>query len=314
MERRLPLGVDLGEARVRVAALSEQGQTLRLLSVGAADVETDLADALSKAIAQLDVRETRGVAMIRACDARLRSARFPDLPNREVQKVARFEGIASFGGDEAVAVRCTLSVSEHGDRRVLIAAARLETVRRVLRVLADAGLRAVRVDHEACALARTGQTPILDIGLRRSSLVAVSDGFPTVRSLPMGGALFTQAIADAFGTDGQLAEIRKRTIGLAGAGLAALDTFAVAVAAEVASLRERDGVEVDRLSLCGNGARLEPLAEVLARKLHLPVSVANLASTLSSDLPLEAEIAGAVDWLGAIAAALPVRARRAQAA
>ena len=306
IDRRLPLGIDLGEARVRVAGLRRRGAALELLGVGTAEVQGDVRESLSVALKQLDVREAHAVAMIRSCDARLRVIRLPALSRRDLQRAARFEGVASFGTEEPVAVR-SLVLSERGDqRKMVIAAARMRTVQTTLQILKASGLKPVRIDHEGCALARNTDGAILDIGLNRSSLVAVNDGIPVVRTMALGGFFFTKALAEALGTTYQLAEIRKITIGLAGAAADAVREFCSRVAVEISDLRERDGVVVDRLSLCGNGARLDCIIPALRDALGVPVLPVGLSRLTAVDLPEQVLDPGVCDWYGAISAAMPL--------
>lgn len=305
-ERPLPLGIDLGEARVRVAAICRRGAALELFGVGTANVGADVSESLTRALEQLDVRESRAVAMIRSCDARLRTIRLPAMGRRELRRAAQFEGIASFGPGEPVAIRSLLLGDSGGQRRMLLATTLARTVQTTVRILKASGVHAVRIDHEGCALARNAQGPILDIGLHRSTLVVTSDGIPVVRTMPVGGSFFTSALAESLGTTYELAEIRKTTIGLGGAAADAVREFARRVAIEIADLREREGIEVDRLSLCGNGARLCGVIPSLQEELRIAVVPINLAALSGARLPENVLASGACDWYAAISAAMPL--------
>jgi Tfp pilus assembly PilM family ATPase len=308
MSELLPLGIDLGANRVRVASLARHGAAIRLIAVGSADIVGSLEDALAAALDEVNSRQTNAVAMIRTCDARLRAARFPVLSGRESRRAAYFEGVASFNNEsEPIAVRSMTLRDDCGEERMLIAATPVAAVQRSAAILKSAGLKAVRIDHEGCALARTGQGPLLDIGLYRSTLVATSGGVPVTRTMTLGGNYFTTALADELGIDVPTAEVRKRTIGLGGAASAALDGFCAAVASEIAALRENDAVKVTRLRLCGNGARLADLIPALKRHLSAEVSAVTLHDLLATDLPEHAAAFLALDAFTAVAAALPSR-------
>lgn len=305
MQRWLPLGVDIGAARVRIAALrSQRDGSVRLEAVGAADVAESAAVALRAALEQVDTPERSCIATVRSAEARLRSIVLPTMQARHAQQVIRFEGAALFDCDEreAIAVRSSTKRLEDGRRQALIAAAPARRVKEIIALLAGAGLRAVCIDHEACALARMRQLPLLDVGLTQSTLIAMSEGLPFARTLPIGGASFTQALMAEFGMSLDVAEARKRTIGLGGAGAHALDGLARAVTEELQAIPQATpGV----LYVCGNGARLVGLRERIHEESGVDVQPVTLRASLASGLPAEVERSAAVDWFVAVAAAFP---------
>lgn len=306
MSERLPLGIDLGQSRVRVAALAGQGESLRLVGLGCADVTSTPAEALAAALRDLDADQKTAVTMIRTCDASLRSARFPALSNREARRAAYFEGIASFGDEDGpIAVRSMALRHDCGEDRMLIAATPVVAVQQAIAVLMSAGLRASRIDHEGCVLARSRQLPLLDIGLRRSTLVALSGGIPIARTIMLGGIHFTNALADELGIDAEMAELRKRTIGLGGAGSVALGEFCATVASELAALRDGEGIATAHLYVSGNGARLPQIIPALERTLAIRISPVVLRDLLATDLPDQAATFAALDSFNAIVAAIP---------
>ena len=305
--RRLPLGIDLGAARIRVVALSRESDgALRLAGAGAADVGDDRAAALRSALEQAKTRERRCIAMIRACDARLRTITLPPMSRRETNRAIRFEALTDFRTEgERVAVRSlVLGSSSGGERTMLLAATASHTVAETMSLLSSAGLRPACVDHEGCVLARVAETPLLDVGFTQSTLVASIEGTPAVHVFPIGGRDFTKALARDYGTTEEVAEGRKRTIGLGGAAQDVLESFLRALAAELRSLRDY-GLNVTAIRLCGNGARLSELRDAIENELSVRALPVELAVGLVEDLPLEAQQCAAVDWFGAIAAALP---------
>lgn len=307
-ERVLPLGVDIGTSRVRVAALLRRTNgTLRLLSVGAADVDEDVDEAVRQALSQVATVERRCIASIRVRDARLRCVSLPDMSGRELRQALRFEGISMFGesveANQIVVRTSMLAGAEKGRHQTLVAAAPVEKVQRTLATLSDCGLRAVSVDHEACVLARAAQTPLLDVGAERSSFIAVSHGVPVIRSFEFGGSFFTDALAREFGTSLSVAETRKRTVGLAGAATEAVHTYIRTLEAQL------EGIEPSSSTLyvCGNGARLSELRERIAERLGMRAVPASPSNLVECDVPIEVANSGGYDWFSAIAAALPAR-------
>ena len=310
-ERRLPLGIDIGAARVRVVALSMQSNgSFRLLGAGAADVVDHPRSALTFALQQVSTPERRCVAMIRSCDSSLEKVVLPPMSGREANRAARLQALTSFDAEaEALAVRpVLLECNARRERRMLIASAPSRIVRETIRILEGAGLRPICVDHEACALMRAAGSTLLDIGFARSTLVAIAEGAPVLRMLGIGGTHFTKALARDYGVEEDIAEHRKRTVGLTGAAKDVLGHFVQSLGAELHALRDTEGLDVTSLRLCGNGARLPELRENIERQLGVRVEAVHFDDRLVSELPSEVQRSASMDWFSAVAAALPASA------
>lgn len=299
-ERRLPLGVDLGASRIRVTALSMRpGGELRLLGVGTSDVEGDCVASLRIALAALAVRERRCVVAVRASDAPIRCARLPRMSAMERARAARFEASTTIETAERLIVR-TIALT---DGRSLIAAAPAERVQSLVATARAAGLYPVAVDHEGLVQIRGMNDPVLDVGFERSTLSAWLGPAPVTRTIPGGGEAFTLALAHAYATSRATAEERKKTIGMAGAGGKALADFTGAIESALSELRANEGARIERLKLCGNGARLNGLREALENRVGLPVTNVLLSGMLETGVPTDVERASALDWFTSIAIA-----------
>ena len=310
-ERRLPLGIDIGAARVRVVALSRRDDgSLRLLGAGAADVVDRPASALTAALHEASTPERRCVAMIRSCDARLQKVVLPPMSWRDAKRAATFEALAaSHTEHKTLTVRSVmLDCNARGERRMLVASASSRIVQQTIAALQAAGLRPVGIDHEACALLRAAGSPLLDVGLARSTLVAFAGGAPILRMLDVGGIDFTKALARDYGIDEDLAESRKCTIGLTGAASDVLRNFVQSLSAELQLLRKTEGLDITSLGLCGNGARLPELREEIEHRLDLRLDTVHFDDRLVMELPQEVQRSASMDWFSAFAAAFPIAA------
>ena len=106
--------------------------------------------------------------------------------------------------------------------RVLITAAPKNLVSRYLEIFKKADLKLISLETESFALARSlffgAKLPvmIIDIGSLTTAISIVEDGVPILnRSLDVGGATLTQAIATSLNIDRRRAEQFKRDIGIA---------------------------------------------------------------------------------------------------
>ena len=300
----LPLGVDVGARRTRVALLERDERGVpRLVAVASRDTGDDPAVAIADARSELRSRERRCVLALGPDDAVLRSAAFPAMRRAERERAARFEAVRHVPYPIAEAA---VHVSPLDDRRCVVAIARRQRLAQRLNEAKRAGLRAVAVDDMAFALLRAipSTDAILDVGDRRSALVVRAHPVPSVRVFPIGGRSFTDAVGAALGVDPIVAERRKCGVGLAGAGETARDELVQRVAAALIDHRASGAADVTTLALCGNGARLGGLAEAIERVAAVPVRVASFPPGVSSALPVDVVRAAAPDWALAYGLAL----------
>lgn len=300
----LPLGVDAGTARTRVALCRRDPDgAARIVAVATRPTNDEPAAALRAAWAELGTVERRCVVALSAPDAALRSVRFPPMPRAERSRAALLEArrlVEIAPADAAVRIveddgaRCTLAIAR---RSVL--AARTALIR-------AAGLRCVGADDAAFALLRAlpDADVVVDVGSRRSVVVAAADPLPEVTVVALGGAALTAAIVAALGIDASAAERRKATVGLAGAGDYARAALVEQLAVALATVRSAARREPRSVVLTGNGARLHGLAEALEGAIAIPVRLAELAPERGDGIPGDVLRNAGPDWALAYGLAL----------
>jgi Tfp pilus assembly PilM family ATPase len=314
MKRRsLPLGIDLGSTKVRIAQRVRINSSVELDKVVTRPIpagmvttngiaEPDYVSALiEEAVREIGGRERRCAAAVGFPQASLRVAVFPAMTPWERVRTAYYEvmGQLDYPAEEAV-VR-TRSVD--GDpTRCAIGVVRSRALRERVACLRKAGLKVLTVDDEGCALRRAlpRYDALLDIGYRRSRLylTRACDVFQT----EAGGAHVTSAIEKDLSIDESSAEKRKRILGTAGAGEAMRKELAGRIAALVQSARLI--CEVERVAAVGNGARLPGLTRDIALSSGAQVELAVSHVLESESYSADVTRAGAPDWT--LAAALSV--------
>lgn len=292
----LPLGVDVGAARVRIALCErERDGAIRLVAVAARPALGDPAAALADAHAELNTRERRCVLALGVPDTVLRTASFPPMSVRERERAARYEAarFAPFGLDDA-AVR----VAPLGDGRCAVAVARRSALDAAIAVARRARLRPVAVDDASLALARAFPyaDALVDVGDGATILVVPGEPLPAARRFEIGGRAFTAALVASLGVDEAAAEQRKRSVGLAGAGDYALDGLIEQLAGALIDARAARRTELREIVLCGNGSRLAGFPEALERAVAIPVRSASLAAHAAPALAADVVRAASPDW------------------
>ncbi len=306
MTRRatLPLGVDVGTVRTRVALVERDANgRATLVAVAARANAPDAATAVADARAELRTRERRCVLALSAPDAVLRTITFPPMTHRERLRAARFEAgrfIPYAAHEAAIRVvpgadgRCVVGIARRGALDDRVAAAR------------RAGLRPVAVDDAAFALLRAfpGAGAIVDVGERATLLAIGGETVPSVRTVAYGGGAFSDAIAASLGLDRAAADERKHAIGLGGAGGAVRDELIGALAGALVEHRAASASELRSIVLTGNGARLTGLSAALERAVAIPVAIGALDAGAGCGYPPDVVRAASPDWALAFGLAL----------
>ncbi len=175
------------------------------------------------------------------------------------------------------------------NRRVLITAAPKNLVARYLEIFKRAGLKLISLETESFALARSlffgSKLPIMiiDIGSLTTAINIVEDGVPILnRSLDVGGATLTQAIATSLNIDRRRAEQFKRDIGIAQTNAAsgipkvierALNPVINEVKYSLNLYQSQTAISVEKAILIGGSAFLPNLTDYLSQVLNLNVFV-----------------------------------------
>ncbi len=309
MARSLPLGIDLGTHRVRVAALEYRCERPELIGVAARDVDgaDDAATsaAIEAACLELGTRERRCVIGLSEPTAIIRRVSFPTMSRREREKAARFEAARFIDYPIAdTCIRVESIVDTPSDFHLGIAR-RSELERRVS-MLRKAGLRPVAADHEAFGYRRIAPRvdAMLDIGHERSTLHLFASSIPVSIVLSTAGRTLTDSVAASLGIDFSAAERRKRTLGLAGAGETARDSFVDELATALIDYRASGGGELRSIALVGNGSRLFGIGEYISNTTAIQTAPAEFGGTIGSTLPRDVLRAAAPDWMLACGLAL----------
>ena len=209
---------------------------------------------------------------------------------------------------------------------ILVVAAQREMVETLLETVGAAGISPVAVDLQSFGLVRAlfygdfdldSIAAVVDIGSGVSQVLLVQAGEPRfVRLLQQGGEDFTAALVDGLDVTQEEAEELKRTVGLTPVGSAVLDDeddiqdsaspqetearrildaqadrFIDEVRGSVNFyLSQAEDVELSRIIVSGNGARLPHLANRLGDTLGARIEPARVIEGLNTGKLSEAEI------------------------
>jgi type IV pilus assembly protein PilM len=293
----LPLGIDIGRRRVRIALLKhEPGEAPKLIAVAARDHAGDPAGALQAALDELQTDERRCVLALAPPDATLCMADFPAMSPWERVCAARFEAARFI--DYPIADAAVSLVRTSTQQRWAIGIVRRAALEASLDAAKAVNLRPLAVDDMALALRRAHPHAdgVIDIGEDATRLMLFGGSIPYVARIPIGGESLTAAIAQSLGVDVAAAEERKRRIGFGGAGEAQRDVLIASLGEALADARANGNTEVRHIILCGNGSRIPGLDDAIGRAIGYPVRPAMLPPDVSDTLPPDVLRAAAADW------------------
>ncbi len=313
--RPLPLGIDIGTRRVRVAyAERSRASETQVQGVISRDLPSDAVSlsgeimlpelvgaAIEQAVDDIGARERRCIASVR--DDALRFMRLPDMSNGERVRAMRYEAerFAGWRFDEDPTVVRAHRVS---DELYAVGAVRRRVLDSRVRALRIAGLSPKAIESETFALHRVAAQAdaVIDIGCERTRVhIRVVEG-QCAFSIPVGGAHVTRGIAADLGIDEHAAEARKRIVGLAGAGVAERDRFLMLLAGTFERLRAR--LPLSSVALTGNGSRLAGLPAGIGAAIGCTVEMP-VPETLRGDAyPDDVLEVAAPDWGLAVGLAL----------
>jgi type IV pilus assembly protein PilM len=315
--KRLPLGLDIGASRVRLAqAERSRSGDFHVSAVATRDLPEDavVAESLSESElvaaiiddlrSELGTRERRCVIALPASVALLRLLRFPSMSRTELHRAACFEA-ERFHNWSADSIESVVRVhpADRAQNLHVVGVARRDALMARIGCVRRAGLKVVGVDHEAFALQRAFPyaEAVLDVGHRQATLHTLGTSGLNSMHVPGGGAGITRAIAADLSIDAAMAEKRKRILGTAGVGESYRDGFAASVGSAISKARERGTLR--RIITTGNGSRLTGLAAALETAAQAAIEAPVSALLGATTYPDDVIRAAAPDWTMAVALA-----------
>ena len=309
--RTLPLGVDVGSSRIRVAlAEAASAEDVRIKAVAARDVSEDVREDLhliaalvEEITAELGTKNRTCVCALGGSTANLRVIGFPKMSWQERIRAARFEA-QRFSPQHLEGASIVRVHRAEREGAFAVGVASESAVRDRLSLMKQARLRVLAIDHDALAFRRAFPfvDAVLDIGANRSTLHHYAPASPFSQSVTVGGGDVTLGIARELAIDVESAEKRKRILGSAGAGTVVRNSLAAELLALIDRARSR--APIARVALVGNGARLPGLVSELQSASGTAVELTVPPLLQTDAYPEDVLRSAAPDWT--LAAALAI--------
>lgn len=319
-ETQTTVALNLGSQRIGMAVFetSKSGglilkgyQTDTIIADPALEAsrEAQIRVALEELIAKLKIPKARVRYAISGQSVFTRFVKLPPLQEDNIEQLVTFEAQQHVPFPIAEVVWDYEMIESGGDKEVVIVAIKGDALDEINETVTEAGLSTVEVDIAPMAIYNsyraaygTPEEPVLiiDIGAKTSNLLYVEGKRFFTRSVAIGGASVSAAIAKEYGITFPEAEHQKITNGLVALGGGHTETMDESLAALAMVIRnaltrlpaeiarttnyyrsQHGGSAPKKVLLAGGGANLPYTLEFFQEKLNLPVEFFNPLANVS---------------------------------
>ena len=238
LRSRSIIGLDIGSRHLKAIYLERRRGGWSVTAAGVAPTPADavsegivhepdrVADAVSALLRERNIPPGEAVAAFSGSTVTVRQIRMPNVPTNSLPKAVRFEAAKYLPSVQESAVEYAVlgKSGEPLQLDLLLVAAPNEMVNSRVRAMELAGLDPVAVDIEAFALLRSLSAAGFDLSEPMAVLnmgaaftdfhILFDENIALTRSIPMGGAMLTQAIVSAANVTVEAAETLKEQLDL----------------------------------------------------------------------------------------------------
>lgn len=310
--KKTTVGLDIGSGLIKVAVIDHGKSQPELVRVAITPLLADaivegeimdpgiVADAITACLQEAGVTSKDVVTAVGGRDVIIKKIQIERVKEAQARELMRWEAEQHVPFDmESVELDFQILDPDGTDPEmsVLLVAAKRELVEAKVRVLADAGLNAVAVDVDAFALhnafelnhpdAMGGVVALVNIGHEVTNVNIVEDGVPILtRDISSGTRRMLEDLQRdrGLGSDEASALLQgfDRSEHLDAVLESRGEEIAVGVERALAFLSSssRNSAQVRTVYVCGGGARVPGLLDVIGNRLRLPVEAANPLANL----------------------------------
>jgi type IV pilus assembly protein PilM len=325
------LALNIGSQRISMGVFTHTKKGLVLKSHGATNILADPATeaaripqvqlAIKELAKSLKLGKQKAAYALSGQSVFVRFVKLPPLEEENVEELVRFEAQQNIPIPIDEIVWDWEKLQGSGiETEVVLVAIKSESLNDLNAVVAETGLGTRMVDSAPTALYNSLRynypdlaepTLLLDVGAKTSNLVYAEGDKFFARSVPVGGAALTTAIAKDYNLSFAEAENTKLTSGLvtlSGGHAEQLDEASAALGTVIRGALNRLTAEISRTTqlyrsqqgggapqrvlLAGGCANLPYLSEFLQEKLNLPVEIFNPLQRVSVGSGVDVEALG----------------------
>lgn len=308
-------GLDIGSHTLKAVKLARNGDKYQLLAFGScpsnsrgliSEADSDitvLAESIKRLCQSSGIKTKNVVTALPQDQVFTRVITFPPLSEAELNSALKWEA-EQYVPIPLEEVTLTHQIVGHVKEdnkekmEVLLVAAPNRLIEKTVEILRVAGLRAVGLETEFLAIARSlvspgvGSIMIVDFGAMATDLAIAEDGQVIfVHSLATGGEALTRAVAFELGLDPNQAEAYKKAYGVDLEKLEGKVGGAITPILEVVVKEMEKAIQfyssrqktISRIVLTGGSSGLPEIATAMAKKLNIEIQIGNSFAKVTQD-------------------------------
>lgn len=312
--KRQLVGLDIGSSGIKLVQLKENRGRYVLQKFGIRALEPEVivdgtvmdearvVSAIKELMEENNVKLKNVAISISGHAVIIKKIALPPMPEEELEEQVKLaaEQYIPFDINEVNLDFHVLNPSEVGDdaepqMSIILVAAKKDKVNELTELVKGAGLIPVVMDVDAFAVenmhainypvVQEDTTTLVNLGASVMNVNIVKGGTSLfTRDIPLGGNRYTEAIQREMGMSYEEAEEAKKGRRVEGGDRQTIVSVIDSVNAEVASEIARTvdyfrttspGGDIDRVLLCGGGAKVTGLLQQLRDRMHIEVEIAN---------------------------------------
>lgn len=302
---KVTAGLDIGSGMIKLVVVDHSKAQPEIVQVATSPLVPDaivegeimdpvlVADTIQSLVQSVGLKNKRVVAAVGGHDVIIKRIQMDRMSPDDAREVIRWEAEQHVPFDMEN-VQLDFQIQDpHADgpqMSVLLVAAKRELIDNRMNLLTDAGLTPAVIDVEAFALHNAfehghagsldGLVALVNIGHEVSNLNLVQNGQPVlVRDIPFGSRKVREALQRDRGLSADEAEslVQGQGEDEAAEKLVSekIEELAVGIERAAAFLVAQSGGGINRVFVCGGGARIPGLVDALGSRLGIRTEVAN---------------------------------------
>lgn len=308
-------GLDIGSHKIKLVQLARKEDKFQLVAFGFApstqkgllsEAESDLiavSEVIKKLCLETKVKTKNVVTALPQDQVFTRIITLPKLSEEELTSALKWEAeqYVPIPLEEVILSHQIVGeIKENGKEKieVLLAAAPINLVNKVIKVLETAGLNPASLEIEIISVARSLVPPkseitmLVDLGSNATDLAIVENSQVVfVHSISTAGAALTRAVAFELGLDPDQAEAYKKAYGVDPEKLEGKVKSAIGPVLDVIVKEMENTIQffqtkeknVKQVILTGGTAGLPEVASLMAKKLNLEIQIGDPFSQVTLD-------------------------------
>jgi len=303
-------GLDIGSSSVKIVQLKETGKGYRLMNLSVRDLPQEvivdgaimdasvISDTLREMTREMKLKQKDVAISVSGHSVIIKKIKVQEMTEEELERNLPFEAeqYVPFDSSEVNMDFVILGTVEgEGKMEVLLVVVKKDVINDISTVVTDAGLNPVVADVDAFALQNMYETnyvlaaedvvALVNVGASTTNINIIQDGISIfTRDISVGGSQFTEAIQKQLQVSFEEAEQLKKGESVGEKTPEEVESILSVIADNLGQEIQRSldffnssnpDVQINRVSLCGGGAKVPSILQAVEQRLGIQVEMVN---------------------------------------